>query len=111
MHVLKVLHALTYVATKRIATAESTVESLTFHTYTSSASKIPRPPILAYLRFIKINTSTKMDSDQTRGRTGQQEATKPEVIEQDTVQNVRWPTSFVTPTYFLLGLRDQDHIS
>ena len=50
MHVLKVLHALTYVATKRIATAESTVESLTFYTYTSSPGKIlftnPRiPPI------------------------------------------------------------------
>ena len=97
MHVLKVLHALTYVATRRIATAESTVESLTSHTYTSSAGKIPRPPILAYLRFIKINTSTKMDSDQTPGRTGQQEATRPEGIVQDAVQNVRWPTSFVTP--------------
>ena len=37
------------------------------------------------------------DFDQTPGRRGQQEATRPEGIVQDTVQNVRWPTSFVTP--------------
>ena len=39
------LHALIYVATKRIATAESTVESLTFHTYTSSAGLPMMRPI------------------------------------------------------------------
>ena len=80
MHVLKVLHALTYVATKKDCNSRITVESLTSHTYTSSVGKILCPPILAYLRLIKINTSTKMDSDQTRGRTSQQEATRPEEI-------------------------------
>ena len=64
----------------------------------------------SHLPFIKINTSTKMDSDQTPGRTGQQEAPG-QKGSYKTVQNVRWPTSFVTPTYSLLGLRDQDHIS
>ena len=102
MHVLKVLRALTYVATKRIATAESMVESLTFHTYTSSPGKI----LFTNLRIPPINQdqlSTKLDSDQTPGRTGQQEATRPEGIEEDTVQNVRWSTSFDTPLISCLG--------
>ena len=62
------------------------VESVTFHTKTCNPGKIPRLPILGYLRFIKINTSTKLDFDQTPGRRGQQEATRPEGIVQDTVK-------------------------
>ena len=55
IHVLKVLRALTNVATKRSATTESTVESVTFHTKTCNPGKMPRYPILGHLRFIKIN--------------------------------------------------------
>ena len=43
-------------------------------------------PNLRYLRIVKINTSTKLDFDQTPGRRGQQEATRPEGIVQDTVK-------------------------
>ena len=102
MFSIKVLRALTHVATKRIATAESTMESLTLHTYTSSLCKI----LFTNLRIPLINQdqlSTKLDFDQTPGRTGQQEATRPEGIEEDTVQNVRWSTSFDTPLIFCLG--------
>ena len=94
MHVLKVLRAVTYDATKRIVTA--------VHTYTSSPGKI----MFTNLRIPPINEdqlSTKLDSDQTLGRTGQQEATRPERIEEDTVQDVRWSTSFDTPLISLLG--------
>ena len=91
---------------KRIAPAESTVESLIFYTYTSSPGKIlfTNP---SYLRLIKINTSTKMNSDQTPGRTGQQEATRPEGIEQDTVQKCPVANELCYPTYFCSGSETQ----
>ena len=91
MHVLKVLRAVSNDATKRMVTA--------VHTYTSSPGKI----IFVNFRIRPINEdrlSTKLDTDQTLGRTGQQEATRPEGIEEDTVQNVRWSTNFDTPLLF-----------
>ena len=54
--------------------------------------------------------STKLDTDQTLGRTGQQEATRPEGIEEDTVHNVRWSTSFDASLISLLGPDTRPHL-
>ena len=51
-----------------------------------------------------------MDSDQTPGRPGQQEATRPEGIEEDTMQIVRWSTSFVTPLISARAPRPRPHL-